>query len=137
MKRKYPPRVDASAEDMAQAMFALPADHKWEYEESEPDYSCSDCGKVVRYPNTLYQGGRCGRAIASKFPDMVQLRSTIVATVTGMGWIVSRTRSRLRIPENTAFQRCFVPDCDHVFRSVGFRCDCPGRCGPCHSAVSV
>ena len=56
---------------------------------------------------------------------MVQLRSTTVATVTGMGWIVSRTRSRLRIPENTAFRRCFVPGCDHVFRSVGFRCDCP------------
>ena len=65
------------------------------------------------------------RAIASKLSDMVQLRSTTVATVTGMGWIVSRARSRLRIPENTAFQRCFTPDYDHVFRAVGFRCDCP------------
>ena len=30
MKREYPPRVDASAENIVQAMF----DHKWEYEES-------------------------------------------------------------------------------------------------------
>ena len=70
-----------------------------------------------------------GRAIASKCSDIVQLRSTTVATVTGMGWIVSRARSRLRIPENTAFRRCFAPDYDHVFRSIGFRCDCPAMDG--------
>ena len=59
MKRKYPPRVDATPEEMARAMFALPAGHKWEYEESAPVYRCADCAEAVYYPNTLYRDGRC------------------------------------------------------------------------------
>ena len=59
MKRKYPPRVDATAEEMAQAMFALPADRDWEYLESEPEYRCTDCNREVSYPETLYMDGRC------------------------------------------------------------------------------
>ena len=34
LKKLYPPRVDATPEDMAQAMFSLPAGRKWEYHES-------------------------------------------------------------------------------------------------------
>ena len=59
MKRKYPPRIDATPEEMAQAMFGLPADHKWEYKESEPEYRCVDCKQAVHYPDTLYSDGRC------------------------------------------------------------------------------
>ena len=59
LERKYPPRVDATAEDMAQAMFAVPADHEWAYLKSEPEYRCADCGREVRYPDTLYRDGRC------------------------------------------------------------------------------
>ena len=59
LERKYPPRVDATAEEMAQAMFSLPADHEWAYPESEPEYRCADCGREVHYPDTLYRDGRC------------------------------------------------------------------------------
>ena len=59
MERKPPPRIDATAEEIAQAMFAMPADHQWEYLESEPEYRCVDCGETVNYPDTLYKDGRC------------------------------------------------------------------------------
>ena len=59
MKKLYPPRVDATPEEMAQAMFSLPADHQWEYLESEPEYRCADCKQAVNYPDTLYRDGRC------------------------------------------------------------------------------
>ena len=42
MKRRYPPRVNATPEEMARAMFDLPADHKWEYEnEDGKAYQCA------------------------------------------------------------------------------------------------
>ena len=62
MKRPYPSRVDATPEAMAQAMFAMPADHQWEYPNAGaegPEYRCTDCKKAVHYPDTLYQDGRC------------------------------------------------------------------------------
>ena len=59
LKRPYPPRVDATAEDMARAMFATPAGRDWEYLKSEPAYRCVDCGREVKYPDTLYRDGRC------------------------------------------------------------------------------
>ena len=46
LKKLYPPRVDATPEDMAQAMFSLPAGRKWEYVEAGPKgtvYRCADC----------------------------------------------------------------------------------------------
>ena len=62
MKKCYPPRVDATPEEMAQAMFSLPAGRKWEYLEAGPEgpvYRCADCEREVNYPDTLYQDGRC------------------------------------------------------------------------------
>ena len=59
LERKYPPRIDATPEELAQAMFALPADHQWAYLEKEPEYRCADCGREVNYPETLYRDGRC------------------------------------------------------------------------------
>ena len=58
--RKYPPRVDATPEEMAQAIFALPADHEWEYErDGGKVYRCEGCGREVCYPETLYRDGLC------------------------------------------------------------------------------
>ena len=60
MKRRYAPRVDAQPEEMAKALFSLPADHEWEYEkEGDKTYRCKDCEREVAYPETLYRDGRC------------------------------------------------------------------------------
>ena len=59
VEKKLPPRIDATPEQMAQAMFALPADHQWQYG-PRTVYKCVDCEKAVHYPETLYRDGRCG-----------------------------------------------------------------------------
>ena len=59
VEKKLPPRIDATPEQMAQAMFALPADHEWQYGPRKV-YQCVDCGQAVYYPDTLCQDGRCG-----------------------------------------------------------------------------
>ena len=68
MKRPYPPRVDATAEEMAQAMFSLPAGRTWEYMEAGPEgtvYRCTDCEREVHYPDTLYQDGAASPVMPS------------------------------------------------------------------------
>ena len=58
--RKYPPRIDATAEEMAQAIFRLPANHDWEYEtDGGKVYRCVGCEREVYYPEMLYRDGRC------------------------------------------------------------------------------
>ena len=58
--RQYPPRIDATAEEMAQAMLALPPNHQWKYQNGgETVYRCVDCNRAVSYPETLYQDGHC------------------------------------------------------------------------------
>ena len=62
LKKRYPPRADATPEDIAQAMFSLPAGRKREYMEAGPQgtvYHCVDCEREVHYPDTLYRDGRC------------------------------------------------------------------------------
>ena len=60
MKRLYAPRVDATPEEMAKAMFSMPPDHKWKYEEGDGKvYLCTNCEREVAYPETLYRDGRC------------------------------------------------------------------------------
>ena len=61
LERKYPPKVDATAEELARAIFRMPVDHEWEYEKSEvgPIYRCVVCKQEVNYPDTLYRDGRC------------------------------------------------------------------------------
>ena len=72
VEKKLPPRIDATPEQMAQAMFALPADHEWQYG-PRTVYRCVDCEKAVHYPDTLYRDGRCG--------DCKQGRGGIVGAV--------------------------------------------------------
>lgn len=60
MAMRYPPRTDATAEELAQALFAIPADHEWQFEKDEGmEYRCVGCGKAVHYPDTLYKGDLC------------------------------------------------------------------------------
>ena len=55
-----PPRIQATPEQLAQAMFAMPADHKWEYLEREgTDYQCRRCDNSVSYPEVLSLSGLC------------------------------------------------------------------------------
>ena len=59
--RKYPPRVDATPQELVRSIFALPADHQWESEkDGGTTYRCAGCGREVSYPETLYRDGRCG-----------------------------------------------------------------------------
>ena len=59
IENPLPPKVDATAEEMARALFALPANHQWEYQKAQPVYRCSVCEQEISYPKTLYRDGRC------------------------------------------------------------------------------
>ena len=56
LKNKYPPRIDASPEEIAEAFFSFPANRPVK---SKDSYRCADCGAEVNYPDTLYNDGRC------------------------------------------------------------------------------
>ena len=69
-KNLYPPRVDATPEDMAQAMFSLPAGRKWEYLEAGPEgpvYRCADCEREVNYPTLCTKTDDASPATPSPF----------------------------------------------------------------------
>ena len=51
---KLPPRIDASPEEIARAMFRAPL-NPVEYRE----YRCKACGEVVEWPMVLFDDGRC------------------------------------------------------------------------------
>ncbi len=56
MELRYPPRIDASPEELARILLnAGPATGKV----SGRDYFCRDCGRQVAYPEVLYRDDRC------------------------------------------------------------------------------
>ena len=55
LERKYPPCINATPEELVQAMFYTPHDAVFE----EREYKYSDCGREVYYPETLYAEDRC------------------------------------------------------------------------------
>ena len=58
--RRLPPKIDATPEQVAQAMFRLPANHQWQYEQDGGKvYRCAACQQEVYYPEVLYNDGRC------------------------------------------------------------------------------
>ncbi len=57
-EKHLPPRTDASMDELAEAMFSLPADHHWQYD-AKTDYHCRACRRPVRYPDTLTRAGLC------------------------------------------------------------------------------
>ena len=56
MQLRYPPRIDASPEDIARVV--LRADLSV-VDGATPEYRCQACGEAVHYPDTLYEDGRC------------------------------------------------------------------------------
>ena len=64
--RPLPPRIDATPESMAQAMFQLPADYEWQYaKDGDEVYRCVECGREAAYPETLYNDDRCDECHAA------------------------------------------------------------------------
>ena len=59
--KPYPPRVDATPEEVLQAMFNTPPTTTVESRESR----CSDCGREVYYPEVLYRDNRCSECHAA------------------------------------------------------------------------
>ena len=55
--RPLPPRVDATAEEIAQVFTRTPAPRS-EVDETRV-YRCLDCGREVHHPEILYRDGRC------------------------------------------------------------------------------
>jgi hypothetical protein len=55
--RPLPPRVDATAEEIAQVFMRNSAPGS-EVDETRV-YRCSDCGREVHHPEILYRDGRC------------------------------------------------------------------------------
>lgn len=58
--RRLPPRINATPEQILQALLSLPRDHEWQYlKEGGTEYRCSSCSREVNYPEVLYDDGRC------------------------------------------------------------------------------
>ena len=55
-KRKLPPRIDATPEQIAQAFLGTPPNQA---RKAPADYRCGDCGKEVEYPEVYSDAGRC------------------------------------------------------------------------------
>ena len=56
VERRYPPRIDATPEEIAQKFFRTPAR---KISDEAPTYRCADCQREVSYPETLYRDGKC------------------------------------------------------------------------------
>ena len=52
---KYPPRIDATPEEIAERFLRVPGDAKVE----ELEYRCAGCGEKVYYPDVLNRDDRC------------------------------------------------------------------------------
>ena len=56
---KYPPRIDATPEEIAERFLSIPGTAKVD----EREYRCGACGVVVHYPKVLYRSGGCSECM--------------------------------------------------------------------------
>ena len=56
LENPYPPRIDATAEQIAQTLFGA---ERSDSPRAEAGYRCAECSLEVHYPDTLYDGGLC------------------------------------------------------------------------------
>lgn len=54
-KNRYPPRIDATPEDLATLIFQGPMERG----KTQDVYTCGNCGRGVFYPEVLYDDGLC------------------------------------------------------------------------------
>ena len=52
---KYPPKIDATPEEIAERFLSIPGTAKV----VEREYRCGACGATVHYPQVLDDSGRC------------------------------------------------------------------------------
>ena len=59
--RLYPPRVDATADELVGAMFSLSPEESAAIRKNpqQREYRCVDCKRLVGYPEVLYADDRC------------------------------------------------------------------------------
>ena len=59
VEKPLPPRTDATMDQLADAMFALPADYEWQYDKTTK-HLCAAWKRPVSYPDNLTRAGLCG-----------------------------------------------------------------------------
>ena len=59
--RLYPPRVDATADELVGAMFRLTPEQSEAIRKTPQgrEYRCVDCNRLVGYPEIFYADNRC------------------------------------------------------------------------------
>ena len=57
--RPLPPRIDATPEEIAEAVFRVKPTRKFNAKPTQPEYHCGECKRLVAYPETLYRDGLC------------------------------------------------------------------------------
>ena len=57
--RLLPPRIDATAEEIAEKVLQVKPKRKFTDPPAEIEYKCGKCTRLVAYPETLYQDGLC------------------------------------------------------------------------------
>ena len=55
--RPFPPRIDATAEEIAQVFMRTPPPGP--VIDENRIYRCEECGREINYPEILYRDGRC------------------------------------------------------------------------------
>ena len=66
IKRRYPPRTDATVDELVSAFFGA-GPSPVEIDEGR-EYNCGGCGRGVYYPEILYRDGRCADCTSRPVP---------------------------------------------------------------------
>ena len=57
--RPLPPRIDATAEEIAEKVLQVKPKGRFSDPPAQIEYKCGKCTRLVAYPETLYRGGLC------------------------------------------------------------------------------
>ena len=57
--RLLPPRIDATAEEIAERVLQVRPKRRFNDPPAQIGYKCGECNRLVAYPEILYQDGLC------------------------------------------------------------------------------
>lgn len=57
--RPLPPRIDATAEEIAERVLRVKPNRKFSDPPAQIEYKCGECTRLVAYPEILYRDGLC------------------------------------------------------------------------------